>query len=204
MPLSEYEKLRARNIARNNIKLEFLGLGSDQLQSQPQIQGQTQPRTRTQRQKRKRAAPAPTVVRRRSTRIATIESLQGAPSYTDVTIHEESSSLPSRARQRAKHTDSAFEPTGIATSANAVVPLRKRNSSVKHKAKTTKNTSKTTASSNPNSSKNLKANTALLLSEEYLGRQIARLGGQVKGAVMYLAASPRIPRFSRMSGIQEW
>lgn len=50
----------------------------------------------------------------------------------------------------------------------------------------------------------IKGMDAVMLDEEYLGKPIPPIGGQVKGAVMTLAAGTRSVRFNKYSGIQEW
>ena len=57
--------------------------------------------------------------------------------------------------------------------------------------------------SNPRSCKNLKVDLDHL-NTHFLGQIIPPLGGQVKRAVMEEASATCSPKFSRMSGIQEW
>ena len=189
--LSPYERARLANIQRNEMELKRLGLHLNRL-TVPAT-GRQAP---TQESRRARAVPP---------RSRWSQRLKGKPEvdYREVgeTDLSTSSSSPAfsgsirRVSKKAKtigKSSASSSSSSFSTSTTAAVHSSKAEARASAKQV-----------SNPRSCKNLKVDLDHL-DTHFLGKIIPPLGGQVKRAVMEEASASCSPKFSRMSGIQEW
>lgn len=177
--LSAYELARLANIKRNEDELRRLGLHLNRL-TYPAT-GRQAP---TKESRHSRAVPP---------RSRWSKRLLGkpAPNYKEVSLTElaqqaNSSASASRSSKRSK---AVRKSTAVSPSLKATAHLTKAAAPPKPL--------------NPRSCKNLRVDLEHL-DMNFLGKIIPPLGGQVKRAVMEEASANGSPKFSRMSGIQEW
>ena len=200
--LSAYEKARLANIKRNEAELRRLGLHLHRL---------TTPATGRQAPTRESRATRAVPPRSRWS-----QRLKGKPSpdYREVSEADLSTS-----GTRGKHGGGASSTTSASStsafsSSSSLKDESPASGRTSKKAKTvassaravplqSKAAKRAAKPSNPRSCKNLKVDLDHL-DTHFLGRIVPPLGGQVKRAVMEEASATCSPKFSRMSGIQEW
>ena len=181
--LSAYEKARLANIKRNEAELKRLGLHLNRLTAP--ATGRQAP---TRESRKSRAVPPRS---RWSARLLGKDK----PDYREVSEADLSTTRVGK-RKAASSSSSVPVAKRSKVGASSSRPAREVVQSSRAAARSSK-------PSNPRSCKNLKADVAHL-DAHFLGKIIPPLGGQVKRAVMEEASASCSPKFSRMSGIQEW
>ena len=194
---SEYEKKRRARIASNKRKLAELGLddgkglkmvGSPGSASSGNSGGGR--RTKTKRRRpTKKVAKVVALPTRRSRRISSLP----APNY------KEKSEADVPGSRRSGRGQGAGAGTGAGAAAASILSLEAGGG----EAAVRELVYREPSAPDPRSSRAVEADLAKL--RRALGDPIPRIGGQVKAAAMYFAAPAGVrPKFSRMSGIQQW
>ncbi|EGD78354.1 hypothetical protein PTSG_12881 [Salpingoeca rosetta] len=207
--VSEYERLRQENIRRNLEKLQALDLLSSPSLTTGSASASTTTTASTtgsssssQQKEAGKKPPAPQLPRRRSQRLA---QLKHRPSLKEPSVPR----APTSSKRRHEQADNSAEDADAQAKFWSKRPPHYTSDDASATAKTEQQARSAAHSAIANakygrvSCKQLRANVERMVLQ-HLGRSIPRIGGQVKRAVMELAAAPHSVTFNRMSGIQEW
>jgi len=197
--ISDYEKVRQENIARNAAALRALGLDPVQLTTPATGKRAALPASR-RRRRLHRAAIARE--RRRSARIASLAEVQGTPNYEE---HDSDSDEAAKKRSRPAEPWRRTRRRSARQRHNVKDELPTRARSPDAGRITKRKAGSSRANVGTRSCRVMQADVAKLQSKDQLGRFVKAATTQIKASVMQHASlTGAMPTFSRMSGIQEW